>query len=43
MNHENIISMKEAFQSEHFFFIVMDKVNGGELLQYALNTKMSQK
>ena len=42
LNHPNIVRMKDAFETDQYFYIVMEKVNGGELLEHLVNGTLSE-
>lgn len=35
--------MKDSFETDQYFYIVMEKVNGGELLEHQVNQSLSER
>ena len=42
MSHPNIVQIKDCFETEDYFYIVMEKINGGELLDHLVDNCMSE-
>ena len=43
INHENIVMLKETYESEKYMLIIMEQVTGGELYEHIKTYELEER